>query len=352
MIFVESPSSLRPIAQKRNLEPMALKDAGEVEGFWVDKLSKTAYHISKVGPVGSVDSKSAGQAERVSPERSRTGDGRSQNDILEADPRMGGELPPMDPRRALEPERMEHLEKVASFLYDKVGPLPELMVRFKLRVFDEMTWKAWKQEQRDRTWAEAKKFIRQSAKTNSSQTTNEEENVQDVKQAEVIQEESQSISDSSPWNHTRMLLLKLSITFQELKETIAAEFGLEARSVELMAKVDLLPCKLFIALPFCSTLPITPPDNFLVFGLFSILNRTRRMRTTTSSQANKDCDLLWQLALECKRPANSIAREQVLPFPLSHPPAPKLRDAVTNFVSLCSNRRDADGGRCGESYQT
>ena len=228
---------MRPLVQSRNLEPMALKDADKIEGFWVDKLNKTAYHIYKVGPVDNIDAKSAGQAERASPERSRTGDARLQNNILQADPRMGGELPPMDPRRALEPERMEHLEKVASFLYDKVGPLPELMVRFKLRVFDEMTWKAWKQEQRDRTWAQAKNFIRQAAKSNSNQTTDAEEIVQDVKQAEAVHEESQSSSDNSPWNHTRMLLLKLSITFQGLKEAIAAEFGLEARSVELMAKV-------------------------------------------------------------------------------------------------------------------
>ena len=215
---------------------MALKNGDEIEGFWVDKLNKTAYHISKVGPVGSLDSESAGL------EGSRTSDQRRQAKMLEADPRMGGELPPMDPRRALEPERMDHLEKVASFLYDKVGPLPELMVRFKLRVFDDIKWKMWNKEQRDRTWALAKKLIRQAAETNSNQTSSEQEHMQDVTKVEATQEESKSTSDSSPWNHTRMLLLKLSITFQDLKETIAGEFGLEARSVELMAKVVFLSC--------------------------------------------------------------------------------------------------------------
>jgi hypothetical protein len=223
---------------------MALKNGDELEGFWVDKLSKTAYHISKVGPVGSLDSESAERyrRDRAGLERSRTSDRRQQTKMLEADPRMGGELPPMDPRRALEPERMDHLEKVASFLYDKVGPLPELMVRFKLRVFDEIKWKMWNQEQRDRTWTLAKKLIRQAAETNSHQTSREQEHMQDVTQVEATHEESKSISDSSPWNHTRMLLLKLSINFEDLKEMIAGEFGLEARSVELMAKVVFLSC--------------------------------------------------------------------------------------------------------------
>jgi hypothetical protein len=66
--------------------------------------------------------------------------------------------------------------------------------------------------------------------------------MQDVTQVEATLEESKSISDSSPWNHTRMLLLKLNITFQDLKETIAGEFGLEVRSVEVMAKVVFLSC--------------------------------------------------------------------------------------------------------------
>ena len=123
---------------------------------------------------------------------------------------------------------MDHLENVAKFLYEKVGPLPEVMIRLKLRVFDALAWKAWRQEHRDRAWAEAKTMIRQTADAAGNNLDLEAQHV-DV---------SSTPKDRQQWDHSRMLVVPLRIQFEELKTTIAAELGLEVSSVELMAKVS------------------------------------------------------------------------------------------------------------------
>jgi hypothetical protein len=133
--------------QQKNLEPLMLKDEKGIEGFWIDKRNKTAYHVSRIGPVSD-----DGSERRKTP-----------SNTLKQNPKLGGELPPMDPRRALQPERMDHLEQVANFLYAKVGPLPEVMVRVRLRIFDTKTWASWKQRQREAAWGEAKSLIRIAA---------------------------------------------------------------------------------------------------------------------------------------------------------------------------------------------
>ena len=133
--------------QAKNLEPLVLKDEKGIEGFWIDKRNKTAYHLSRIGPVSDDGS----EGRKTTP------------NTLEENPKLGGELPPMDPRRALQPERMDHLEQVANFLYTKVGPLPEVMVRVRLRIFDTKTWATWKTRQREAAWSEAKSLIRIAA---------------------------------------------------------------------------------------------------------------------------------------------------------------------------------------------
>lgn len=152
---------------KKSLEPMMLKGEDGIEGFWVDKHSKTAYHVSKIGPISTDNPQvpSTRTGGHGSPTRSQTRNPSQRKNTLEADAHVGGELPPMDPRRALEPERIHHLEHIAQFLYAKVGPLPEVMVRLRLRVFDAPHWQKWKQAQRDGTWAEAKLLIRAAAAT-------------------------------------------------------------------------------------------------------------------------------------------------------------------------------------------
>jgi hypothetical protein len=154
------------IIWQKNLEPLVLKDEDGIEGFWVDKRNKTAYHVSKIGPVSN----------------DATG---NPNIGLQQAPKVWGELPPMDPRRALQPERMDHLEQVANFLYTKVGPLPEVMVRVRLRVFEGQQWASWKKIQQQATWAEAKSLIRvaatMSAEKKSPDTGNEDNDADEIR---------------------------------------------------------------------------------------------------------------------------------------------------------------------------
>jgi len=254
--------------QKKNLVPMVLEGEDGIEGFWVDKRSNTAYHVSKIGPVHPAETEPAAPTTRgwgvsppgghAHPKRWQPGNLSQSKSTLEADEMRGGELPPMDPRRALEPERMKHLENLAKFLYEKVGPLPEAMVRVRLRVFDAPHWEKWRQEQRDHTWAEAKQMIRAA----TAEKSKREGGVEDERESHVGDSLPQGNVDfeildealgarmeqiSTPWQDSRMLLVPLSIGFSELKEKIAAEFGLESGSIEILAKV--LVCERLVHRP-------------------------------------------------------------------------------------------------------
>ena len=151
-----------------------LKDDAGIEGFWIDKRNQTAYHVSRIGPISNHESET-----RIN--------------TLDQNPKLGGELPPLDPRRALQPERMDHLEQVANFLYAKVGPLPEVMVRVRLRVFDCKKWASWKKLQREAVWAEAKGMIRIAASSTAKNSEAEDSDI-DAPRSAKIPEDRQMLS--------------------------------------------------------------------------------------------------------------------------------------------------------------
>ena len=253
------------IGAKKTLEPMVIQDEAGIAGFWVDRHNNTAYHVSKIGPVGSNSLAAKPGAKHIdtsadlrhllvessglrgsAKKRSKEAEKSQWKNVLVADQALGGELPPMDPNRALEPERMNHLEDIASFLYEKAGPLPEFMVRLKLRVFDMHAWKTWKQRVCDEFWSEAKQMIQRTVIRNKS---NAVEGGQDAPRSEAqlgartappkaVNHDGKAVDDTRviPWQDSRMLFVKLSISFQDLKETIAAELGMNAASVEIMAR--------------------------------------------------------------------------------------------------------------------
>jgi hypothetical protein len=248
--FTALPCFLCRYLQEKILEPMVLEQGQAIAGFWVDKRDHTAYHVAKIGPVSSES-----LATRIEPGTDKThrspsslgtgsqspkhAHGKSQTkSLLKAD--SAGDLAPMDPRRALEPERMIHLENIAKFLYEKVGPLPEFTMRLTLRVFEEQQWKTFKKAQRDKTWLRAKNLIQRAAATGEKNDAQRSEQDNSKAKASVAASENALAffeePDSSPWQDSRMLLVKLSISFESLKETIASECRWHKASVELMAK--------------------------------------------------------------------------------------------------------------------
>ena len=249
------------IGAKKTLEPMVIQDEAGIAGFWVDRHNNTAYHVSKIGPVGSTSLAAKPGAKNIDTSAdlrhllvessglrgsAKEAEKSQWKNVLVADQALGGELPPMDPNRALEPERMNHLEHIASFLYEKAGPLPEFMVRLKLRVFDMHAWKTWKQRVCDEFWSEAKQMIQRTVIRNKS---NAFEGGQDAPQSEAqlgartaplkaVNHDGDAVDETRdiPWQDSRMLFVKLSISFPDLKETIAAELGINADSVQIIAR--------------------------------------------------------------------------------------------------------------------
>lgn len=67
-------------------------------------------------------------------------------------PGLGGELPPMDPKKAISLERLSHLEKLAGFVYEKVGPSRDRMRMLGLRMVRKAVWRKWHEAQNAANW--------------------------------------------------------------------------------------------------------------------------------------------------------------------------------------------------------
>lgn len=105
------------------LDPVALNHKSPVDGFWIHGDGGMAYHLVQVAPVredgdGEMPWMEGGHA--ALKERGKSWYATN-HPLLKSVFGMGGELPSMEPTHALEPERVQHLEEVSSFLYNKLG---------------------------------------------------------------------------------------------------------------------------------------------------------------------------------------------------------------------------------------
>ncbi|KAJ1480700.1 hypothetical protein T484DRAFT_1809768 [Baffinella frigidus] len=166
---------------QHRLEPLALTGQQSIEGFWLDKGHGVAYHVRRVAILPSDLSSAPPAADPANANAGRSLSGvktegsagtagakgakhspfkggmGGAGGLFEPVVGMGGEMRPMNPRAALEPERIKHLEEVSEFLYRKVqvGPAPELMMTVRFRFLSHRGFQDWDKDARGQVWEES-----------------------------------------------------------------------------------------------------------------------------------------------------------------------------------------------------
>ncbi len=164
---------------------------------------KDVYHIIRLPRSRVQNTHNNGGGEEGGKLRDHTG-----GNVLRPAAGLGGELAVVDPRRALSPEKVEHLEKLAQFMYTKIGPAKDRMRTVTLLLVTLPRWERWKSAQKQANWNNAQ-----------------------LQQPEGVPMTCRDIEE--PPSEAHIVLIKYKGTLDELRRLAAEECSLQQGTVQL-----------------------------------------------------------------------------------------------------------------------